>query len=361
VKTRLLLVVLATCTAARAESDSERLAAFLDRAYEAEMRASPMLATELGEKGPHDQWDDISPANQARNAARVRKTLEAARAQFDKAKLDPKSRLQYRVFLAESQLLLDRYRWRNHYFALNQIVGLHLQAPAMLINHQPLDTPADAEAYLRRLETVGPLFDQLIANMEAQAKKRIYMPKSVYPLLTEGARAVIEGPPEEWAIYRDFQRRTAAMTNRDALLKRCRAALVTKLQPAYEKLIVHLSKQLKATPVDGGVWQLPQGDEFYEFLIRQFTTTNMTPEEIHELGLQEVARTQKEMAAVLEKVAFTGTVKEFMAKVKADPQFYVSNDDAGRERYLARAREIVTAMEAKIPQAFLGPASSFET
>jgi uncharacterized protein (DUF885 family) len=256
-------------------------------------------------------------------------------------------------------LLLDRYKWRDHFYALNQIVGLHLQVPALLVNQQPLDTVAGANAYLKRIETAGPMFDQLIAGMDAQAKLHIYMPKSVYPLLIQGARAVIQGPPEGWAIYVDFKRRTGMLAigdaEKSALLSRCQTALTGKLQPAYEKLIASLTQQMAVTPIDGGVWQLPQGDELYAFLVRQFTTTKMTPAEIHALGLQEVARTQQEMAAVMQQVGFTGTVKEFMAKTKADPRFFVSNDDAGREAYLQRARGIVAAMQAKVPQFFPGP------
>ncbi|MGB6308086.1 MAG: DUF885 domain-containing protein, partial [Steroidobacteraceae bacterium] len=106
----------------------------------------------------------------------------------------------------------------------------------------------------------------------------------------------------------------------------------------------------------GGVWQLPDGYAFYAFLIHQFTTTDMTPAQIHEMGLAEVARSQDEIGALMRRIHFDGTVREFMAKVKADPRNYEPNDAAGRAAYLERARGIVAAMQGKITDAFVAPA-----
>ena len=103
-----------------------------------------------------------------------------------------------------------------------------------------------------------------------------------------------------------------------------------------------------------GSWIM--GDEFYAFLIRQFTTTDMTPAQIHEMGLQEMARAQGEIAGLMKRVGFEGSLAAFMAQTKADPRHYVSNDDAGRAQYLARARGLVAAMQAKITDAFEAPA-----
>ena len=141
-----------------------------------------------------------------------------------------------------------------------------------------------------------------------------------------------------------------------ALIEEAQAALTQDLQPAYEDLIRLLKTQERLTPITGGVWQLPDGAAFYTFLIRQFTTTDMTPAQIHDMGLAEVARSQTEIAALMARLGFRGTVREFMAQTKADPRNYVSDDDAGRVAYLARARGIVAAMQVKITDAFEAPA-----
>jgi uncharacterized protein (DUF885 family) len=345
------------------DTESQRFAAFLESVYQRTLTASPQLATEFGSKAGDDRWDDISESGLAADAARVRSNIRAAKTRFDYAKLDAASQLQYRVFLDEQQLLLDRYRWRDHFYALNQIVGLHIDIPGTLTGTQALQSEQDAHAYLRRIRAVRPAFRQLILRMQSQARKGIYIPKTVYPLLIEGAQNVISGAPHDGGadspIFADFKRRLAqvdmAADRKSRLVEEARAALVQELQPAYEQLIELLKAQASRTPITGGVWQLPDGDAFYAFLIRQFTTTDMTPAQIHQMGLAEVARAQGEIAELMNKLGFKGTVREFMARTKADPRNYVSDDDAGRAAYLARARSIVAAMQAKITDAFEAP------
>jgi uncharacterized protein (DUF885 family) len=346
------------------DTESQRFAAFLESVYQKNLAASPQLATEFGSKAGDDRWDDTSEPALAADAARVRLEMQTAKTHFEYSKLDTGTQLQYRVFLDEHQLLLDRYRWRDHFYALNQIVGLHIDIPGTLAGNQQVQTEDDARAYIRRIRAVRPAFRQLISHMQAQAAKGIYIPKTVYPLLIEGAQNVITGAPHgagaDSPIFADFKRRMSELDipsdHKAALIEQCRLALTQELQPAYENLIRLLKTQERLTPITGGVWQLPDGDAFYAFLIRQFTTTDMTPAQIHDMGLAEVARAQGEIAALMAKIGFKGTVREFMAQTKADPRNYVSDDDAGRAAYLARARGIVAAMQSKITDAFEAPA-----
>jgi uncharacterized protein (DUF885 family) len=345
-------------------SDSKRFADFLASVYERTLHESPELATEFGSKAGYDRWDDESERALAARARESRRNIETAKRRFDYAKLDAASQLQYRVFIDEQQLFLDRYRWRNHFYALNQIVGLHIDVPETLTGKQPFEDERDAEAYIRRIRAVVPAFRDLIAHMKIEASQGVYMPKSVYPLLVEGARNVVTGSPHDSGpdspIYADFKRRLASLglppAREQQLLAEARGALILKLQPAYASLIDELDKEEARTPITGGVWQLPEGEAFYAFLIRQFTTTDMSPAQIHEMGLAEVAHSQGEIAALMHKVGFAGTLREFMAKVKSDPHNYVSDDDAGRAEYLARARSIIAGMQARITDAFEAPA-----
>jgi uncharacterized protein (DUF885 family) len=346
------------------DTESQRFAAFLESVYRENLAASPQLATEFGSKAGDDKWDDTSEPALAAGARRVRREMQTAKTRFDYNKLDAPAQLQYRVFLDEHQLLLDRYRWRDHFYALNQIVGLHIDIPGTLAGNQQVSTADDARAYIRRIRAVRPALRQLIAHMQSQAAKGIYIPKTVYPLLIEGAKNVITGAPHDAGadspIFADFKRRMAELdvpSGRKAeLMEEARLALIHDLQPSYEELIRLLKTQERDTPITGGVWQLPDGDAFYAFLIRQFTTTDMTPAQIHDMGLAEVARSQAEIAALMTRIGYKGTVREFMAQTKADPRNYAGDDDAGREAYLARARGIVAAMQAKITDAFEAPA-----
>jgi len=362
---RLLIAAAFVCCAAQAqESESQRFRAFLDHAYDGVVERSPILAAEFGEHVGEDRWDDVSEAGAAADAGAIRQQLAAAQSQFSYELLDASGKLQYRVFVNESQLLLDRYRWRDQFYPLNQIVGLHVEVPDVLINQQRLDSVADARTYIKRISATRTLFTQLTVRVTAQARKGIYMPKSVYPLLIDGARNVISGAPfddhPDSAIFADFKRRVGLLSlpepQKQRLVSECRAALLTQLGPAYRTLIALLQKQAGQTKVDGGVWQIPHGDEFYAFLIHQFTTTDMTPADVHTLGLEEVAKVHAQIEQVMHKIGFQGSLREFMDKTRADPRFYNENTDAGREAFLARARGIVGAMQARITDEFLQPA-----
>ncbi len=362
---RLLAAAAVFCCAAQAaETESQRFRAFLDHAYDGVVQRAPILASEFGEHIGEDRWDDVSEAGLAADAKAISNQLDAAKDQFSYEKLDASGKLQYRVFVNESQLLLDRYRWRDQFYPLNQIVGLHVAVPDVLINQQRLDSVADAQTYIKRVAATRTLFTQLTTRMLAQAQKGIYMPKSVYPLLIDGARNVITGAPfdkgPDSAIFADFKRRTGLLSiseqRKARLVRDCRSALLLQLGPAYRSLIDVMQKQAAQTRVDGGVWQIPHGDEFYQFLIHQFTTTDMTPADVHALGLEQVAKVHAQIEEVMRRIGFQGTLREFMDKTRADPRFYNENTDAGREALLARARAIVAAMQARITDEFVSPA-----
>ena len=123
-------------------TEPQRFAEFLESVYRQNLAESPQLATEFGSRQGEDRWDDESERALAARAEENRRNIETAKHRFDYAKLDAASQLQYRVFIDEQQLLLDRYRWRNHFYALNQIVGLHIDVPGTLTGKQRFDDSA---------------------------------------------------------------------------------------------------------------------------------------------------------------------------------------------------------------------------
>lgn len=361
VKLAAAFAAVAFFTAAEAGGeDSARFARFLDDVYKARTAESPLLAAEFGLDLGRDRWDNLSPEAEARRIDRVRADLARAEQDFDPAAMDGRSRLQHRVFVAEQKLLLERARWRDHLYPMNQIVGLHLDVPGALINLHPMCNLADAEAYLSRINRTDRLFAQFIADLERRAAAGFHMPKSVYSLLIQGAERVISGAPfddgADNLIWADFKRKLAGLdiseNDKARLEARVRVALLGPFRTAYADLIEVLQRQAAETRIDGGVWRLPDGDAFYAFLVRQFTTTDMTPDEIHELGLAEAERIRGEMAEIMQRVGFEGTLRDFMAWLKSDPRFYYENSDPGRAAYLQRARDTVAAMEARIPEVF---------
>jgi uncharacterized protein (DUF885 family) len=342
-------------------TESQRFIAFANEIHARDLEDSPMLAAAFGSRQGDDRWDDVSDAAQSDRIVRIRADMARARADFDHDRLDERTQLQLRVFIGEERLLLERHRWRDHLYPLNPTTGLHLEVPDILIHQNPIATAADAEAYIRRIEGVKILFEQFSADMREREKKGFSMPRLVYPLLIDQCRGIVDGAPfspgADSPIWADFNRKIDAASlsqaAKDALRAQARIALLDSLAPAYWGLIGLLEEQEAHTPITAGVWQQPGGDAFYRFLVRQFTTTDMTPRQIHTLGLREVKRLHAEMRAVLGRLGFKGTLREFMANAKSDPRFYYPNDDAGREAFLARARGLMAAMNDRITDDFL--------
>ena len=355
----------ARMAAADSRADREFLA-FLASAYDRLLVANPSMATEHGDASGNDRWESLGEAAAATEAVAARTELATLHREFRDAPLGDRARLQYRAFAASQELLLERYRWRNYLYPLNQIVGAPIDIPQVL-GSQPVTNAAEAEAWLRRASNSSAYLDSLTERLQLQAAAGVYFPRSVYPILIGQARGLRDSIPAkesataEWKspLLDAFQAKVAALevpvAMKAALLARARQVLVTDVRPAYTRVITLLEFHADRTPITGGVWQLPQGDELYRFLVRQFTTTQMTPEEVHQLGLREVARTHREMRAIMEQVGFKGDVVAFMKQAKADPQFYMNDDEAGRAAYLASARGIVAAMQAKLPMAFAKP------
>lgn len=308
-------------------------------------------------------WRDISDEALDREAQWTRNQLDLLRTNFDLEKLDAKEQFRYRVVEDELELRLERDKWRDHSYPLNQIVGLHLQVAGTLTKNHPINSAADVETYLERVELVDDLFTVQVERMQVRNSKGLYGPKDVYPRLLEGARNLSSGYPLDKSskqnpnpVWENFEAKIAALdvSNKDkkAFLKRGKKAFTGPFKAGYQKLIAQLENEMNTTPMDGGVWQMPQGDAYYEFLIRQFTTTDMKPAEIHQLGLDEVARIHKEMIAIKDKVGFEGDLPAFFEFLKTDPQFYLPNTDAGRAEYLARAEAALDKMKANVTKVF---------
>lgn len=353
---------LAGCDGAAPETESDRFLDYLNAVHERDIEKSPMLAADFDRDVGRDRWDDISSEADRAYADQLRTDIDHVNASFDIDELGSRARLQYRVFVDERVLKLDRYEWRNHLYMLNQIVGLHLLVPGTLANSHPISEAADAEDYIARIEKVLPLFQQLMDRMREQEDVGVMMPKPVYPRLIEGAQQIVSGRPfdqdseTDSLVWADFKRKVDGLETgegeKTALLDDAKAALTGPFKTAYDDLISFLEDQQDRTEVTGGVWQLPDGDDFYAFLIRQFTTTTMRPDEIHELGLREVDRIQGEMQAIMDRVGFDGDLDEFMASIKEDPQFTFDNTDEGRAAYLDLAQSIVDGMMARLDESF---------
>lgn len=349
-------------TAAEIAAESAKANAFFERAFDEQVARSPEFMTQLGMKKDYDRWDDRSDRREYEDLALTARQLAELKQQIDFEALDPQTAISYRLFLHEGERRIEGWRWRHHDYVFNQMNGFHAEAPAFLINFHRVDDVADARAYVARLRGLAPLFDQLMEGAKVRQKMGVLPPKFVFPLVIESCREVIDGAPftageKKSALWDDFETKVGALKNADdatkqQLLADGHAALLGAVKPAYEKLIALLQEQEKVATDDDGVWKLPDGAAFYDYRLRSSTTTNMSADEVHELGLREVARIHRGMEEIMHRTGFQGDIQAIFQYVREDPKFYYPTTPEGKAAYVRRATKIIDDMKARLPEFF---------
>lgn len=348
---------------ARAETADANAAAnaFFERAMQERIAQEPTLATALGLKIGYDRWSDPTEEGDAARLAMSERHLAELRTTIDPAKLDDTTRLSWKVFETSGERSIARYRWRNHNYLFDKN-GAHVSLPAFLINTHRIDSEEDAVAYIRRLEGVRTLLDQQLARATAAASKGVLPPKFVFPYVVEDAGNIISGRPfddseTDSPLLADFRAKVGKLAideaNREKLLAQAELALLTSVKPGFDSVIAWAKEMEKtATEVDG-IWKLPDGAAYYDFLLENFTTTKLSASEIHEIGLREVARLHDDMRALMKRVGFEGELPAFFEFMRTDPRFYYEDSDAGRAAWHADANAYIAGMRAKLPELFI--------
>ena len=347
-------------------SKSKRANAFYERIFEEGLSRSPEFLTYLGRKDRLGEWDDLSDEHAAKELEHSQRDLKQLKT-FDRAQLDPATALSFDLLEQSLKNDIEDYRWRLYNYPVNQMFGRHSSVVSLLINQHKISSIKDAEAYIARLNGVSVLFEQLIAGIEVRTAANIVPPKFVFPHVIRDSANIIQGAPfddgEPSILLADFSEKLDQLakmesahlseTGKAKLLASATAALLGSVQPAYQSLIAHLTELEAAATNEDGVWKWNNGDSYYNVALKRTTTTDLTADEIHKIGLAEVDRIQGEMRLIKEQVGFEGDLKAFMAFMRDDPQFYYANDDAGKTRYLSEATELIDNMKLRLNELFI--------
>ena len=340
-----LLALSASAAVSAAPTETQRINAFFERVFERSLMRSPLRQTRLGLKTQQDRWDDISERRQLEDVELVRGDLAELK-RFDLQKLDSSAQLSYRLFEHNSREALQEFEWRHSGYLVTQMGGLHRRVATTLLNEHAISDRADAEAYIARLRGVRPLMTELVAQLQAQAKKGVQPPRFVYDLTLSEAENLLKGRPfEEVAsdgpVLADFRSKIDKAkfpaTDAEVLLKQAQSALLEGFGPGYRSLIAELRAAQKTATESDGAWKLPRGADYYRFCIESYTTLPLAPAEIHALGLKEVARIHDEMRIIMKQVGFTGSLQEFFAHMREDARYYYPDSPVGRAQYVKDA------------------------
>jgi len=339
---------------------SKKANALFDTIFMENIDRSPMMQTYLGIKKDYDKWNDISEENTLKELAFTKADLVRVKA-IDTSLLDPQTKISHRLFVQSLENEIADHKWRFHSYPVNQMRGLHAQIPAFLINQHSISNVKEANDYIARIHGSNKLINQVIDQLKVREAKGIIAPKFVFNHVIRDSKNILKGAPfeqgESSTLLKDFEGKVDKLsisdTEKSALLANLNNALTEHLKPAYDDLIAYVKQlETKADSRDG-VWKFPDGDAFFKNALQRTTTTDLTSEEIHKLGLSEVDRIHNEMRVIMKKVGFKGNLSEFFEFMRNDKQFYYSNDEAGKTKYLNEAVALIDDMEDRLDSLFL--------
>ncbi|MBU1605971.1 MAG: DUF885 domain-containing protein [Alphaproteobacteria bacterium] len=298
----------------------------------------------------YSRWGDFSDAAEAREEALLQSTAAAMRTNYDLTELSPEDALSYRLFDAMADRSAALFPFRDYGYVFDQMRGAQSQLPAFLINIHRVDDAESAQAYVSRIAGLGEVIDTLTAESRERAAAGVMPPDWVYPYVVSDIENLLAAGDDN-AILEDYRKKVAALDAAESAgLEQGAAtrAWNASARPAYQRLLAEMKRQQAIAPTQDGIWRFPQGAEYYRALLANYTTTDLTPDQIHQIGLDNVARIHDEMRAIMEQVGFEGSLQQFFEFTRTDERFYY--DD--RETYLADAQAKLAAMEARLPEFF---------
>jgi uncharacterized protein (DUF885 family) len=342
------------------------IAIFFERAFIQFMLEDPEAVSslgvfeQLGYKGFDGMLTDVSPAHEEKLAQMARDDLETLR-KYDRASLSPANQLSYDILEWFLQDLVEGQRWLYYDYPVNQLFGVQSSTPDFMVQIHPIGEQRDVHNYTARLTAFGSKFDQLLEGLRLRESKGIVPPKFVIERVLAEMRAFIAVPARENILYTNLRTKLARLAavpvaERAKLLADAQAAIEQSVYPAYGRLIDYFEHLQPQVTSDYGVWKLPDGDSYYDHLIRSHTTTALDAEQVHNIGLAEVARIEKELDGILRSQGLTaGTIAERIARLNADPRLQYSNDDAGRAACLADYQRYINEIVRGLAADFAAP------
>ncbi len=311
-----------------------------DREWEYQLEQSPTWASQLGDRRWNDRWPDVSLGSIKKQHEHDRATLEEL-AKIDRSKLSPQDQLNYDLFKKDYETGIEEYKFQWYLAPLNQRGGI--QSENELADSLRFQTVKDYEDWIARLKSFPTYMDQTMALMREGIKARVLLPRVIMNRVPAQIDKQIVANPDQSLYYKPFKRfaSTIPVNEQERLMREAINAISANIIPSYIKFKrFFVEEYLGASFDEVGAWQIPQGEEMYAFFTRKYTTTNVTPREMHEKGLSEVRRIREEMQKVMTHVGFKGTLQEFFTFLRTDKRFYYATPEELLVAYEAISKRI---------------------
>ena len=348
-------------------NESERLTQWLDARNEELLMMSPMLMTSLGRKDRYDEIDDVSEAAEEAQLSWREQTVSDLRESFDYEALNNQAKVSYDVWVYQYEVALASAPYMRHGYVFDQMNGSHAGFPNFMINLHSVANADEMEAYISRIAGIATAMNELVVRARLGAEEGVRPPRFAYEIVLGETAQLISGAPfdanseSDTPLWEDAKTKIEGLLDSGeidedqaiALLAEVETVLLESYGPSYQGLISFLeSDYVNTTEQAQGVGSLVDGKNYYDVMLRRMTTTSLTSDEIHEIGLSEVARIKQEMETIKSQVGFEGSLSEFFSYVKSEPEFTYPNDDEGRQGYLDDSTSFINVMREKLPDYF---------
>jgi uncharacterized protein (DUF885 family) len=334
-----------------ADNADQRLAVFFDEIFERDLSQSPELQAYQGLKTEdYGRWDDYSDEFSQIQNQQAEADLKRLQTEFDYAALSETSKISYRIFEYNQKRTLGNFKWRFHNYAISQMYDISSNLPTFLQNVHKIESAEDAEDYIARLAGTQIVMQQFVEQLRQGEAIGVVPPIMVYPKVLPAANNMLKGAPfeesaEDGILLGDFRSKLESLEldseEQAILLNDAANALSGPFRSGYQALIAELLRLQAVADNNHGVWNLPDGEDFYANRIKNWTTVARPFDEIHELGLAEVERIRGEMQQIMVEVGFEGDLSAFFEFVRNNPENYYENTDAGRLEYIREATALI--------------------
>lgn len=353
-RTRLLFVLWAVAwplnrLPAKEPAATAQLAALLDESWQFDLAEDPLFASYAGEHRYDHLLPDATQAAIARRAARRREFLNRLE-RIERTSLPTSEQVNYDIFRRLLGDQLESNRFQSHLMPITNRSGFHIEFPE-LPRETPLTTAAEYERYIARLAAFGRYADEHIELLRAGVKAGLTLPSAVLAGYQAPIDAQLVADPRQSLLYAPLKNfpQTVAAADRGRLETAAQQAIADSVVPGYRRFLEFMkSEYVPAARGSIACTALPQGRERYQFLVRHFTTLDVTPQAVHQTGLDEVARIDAEMRSAIERAKFQGGFVEFVEMLRTDPRFYAQTP----EQLLKEVSLVLKRMDGQLPTLF---------
>ncbi len=319
---------------------TKQLFELFDSEWERGLERNPVRASYLGDERANDKWDDESlAAIEGRHKEDIEVLKELAK--IDRSKLSGKDQLNYDLFKKQYENRIEAHEFKEFLLPINQRGGI--QSAHSLSRMLKFNNVKHYEDWIARMNAFPARMDQTLALMREGKRLNIMWAKKVLERVPGQIEQQIVDDPERSPWFEAFLKFPESVSSQERirLQDEAKAAIQMKIVPSYKKLKTYFVEEyLPSSYPEAGVWQHPAGGKYYSYLARSYTTTNMSPVEIHEKGLSEVKRIRAEMEKIREKVGFKGNLTEFFDHLRTDPKYFYKNPEELLNAYRAISKRI---------------------